>query len=391
MLNFNIVEGFNVAPKLNWKRTIDTAHALHGDMALRYGFSNKHFNAVARLYLVNHDRWFLNKSWIYGVEGGKYVYQYNPDNPVLAWFNTYADLLYRQNDLKIYERIDASAFLGRNYGNGFRWFVKASYQQRLPLQNTTDYSIIKGNTEGYSNNTPPRLLQTATAWEKHEAALLYLSLSYRPGFTYTQYPDYKVANGSSWPTFTLRYQKGIPGILNSRTDFDKWRFSVIDDVRLRLLGDLKYNLVIGGFLNTNYVSIPDLMHLYGNRGIGYFSPFLQSFQFAQYYEFSNKEPLYEEVHLEYHMKGLLSNKIPLLRQARFYLVLGTNIFYVNTNNFYSEAFVGIDNIGFKVVRGLRIDFVQSWDSFRGHNSGIRFGLHLPGVLVGRNNLTHSEW
>lgn len=394
MINYNIVEGFDIAPKLHWKHFVDTGKTLMGDMALRYGFSNKHFNSVARLYYVTRDREFPSRQWLYGIEGGQYVYQYNPHNPVSVWFNTYTALLYRQNELKLYERRDAAVYISRIYGTGISWMIKASYQQRLPLQNSTSYSFFDwaGNRDSeFKSNLPPNLLTQATAWQKHDAALIYASVSYRPGTTYTQYPDYKTANRSTWPLFTLTYDKGIPGIFNSITDFDKWRFNVTDQVSLRLLGNLKYNFVAGGFLNTNYVSIPDLMHLDGNRGLGYAMPYLQSFQFAPYYTFSNQVPLYGEAHIEYHLNGLLSNKIPLLRQARYYLLFGGNAFYANPNLYYTEAFIGIDNIGWKVFRLLRIDFVQSWDSYKGHNSGIRFGLNLPGVPAARNNPTQSEW
>lgn len=391
MINYNIVEGYNFAPKVGLKHMIDTGRYLFADAAVRYGSANEHFNAIGRVYYYKRNNEWLNRSWIYGAEGGRYVFQYNPENPVNPFINTYSALFYRQNDIKLYERWDADVFVRRNYGNGLTWFIKASYQQRLPLANSTDQSLFPGNQEGFTDNAPPNLLQVATAWEKHDAVIIDARISYKPGITYTQYPDYKMANGSPWPRLTLAYNKGIPGILNSKTDFDKWRFSIQDDVNLRLLGVLKYNFAIGGFLNTKYVSIPDLMHLYGNRGIGYAAPYLQSFQFAQYYDFSNKEQLYGEAHVEYHLNGLLSNKIPLLRQARYYLLFGGNAFYAHENNYYAEAFVGIDNIGWKLVRLLRIDFVQSWDSYMGHNSGIRFGLNFPGVSTIRNNPTISEW
>jgi hypothetical protein len=245
--------------------------------------------------------------------------------------------------------------------------------------------------EGYTNNLPPHLAATAVKWEKHDAAIVQASVSYKPGITYTQYPDYKVANGSSWPRLTLNYEKGIPGIISSKSDFDKWRFSISDEVALKLFGSIKYNFATGGFINTNYVAVPDLMHLFGNRGIGFATPYLQSFQFAQYYQHSNKAQTYLEGHLEYHLKGLISNKIPLLRQARYYLLFGGNAFYANNANYYTEAFVGIDNIGWKLVRILRVDFVQSWDSNQGRNSGIRFGLTLPGSSQIKNNISQSEW
>jgi len=391
MLNYNIVEGFNFAPKVNYRHMVDTGKFIIADGAFRYGFSNTHFNSIGRIYYFTRDKEWLNRSWMYGAEGGKYVFQYNPENPVIPMLNTYRSLLVRQNDLKIYERWEAAAYLRRNYGNGLYWFVKTSWQRRLPLQNSSSYSILDGDKDGFTNNTPPQLLNVATAWEVHNAALVHLTISYKPGFTYTQYPDYKVANASSWPRFTLSYQKGIPGILNSKTDFDKWRFSISDEFSMNLLGNLKYNFVTGGFLNTNYVSFPDLMHLNGIRGVGYAAPYLRSFQFAPYYAFSNKVSLYGEGHIEYHLNGLISNKIPLLRQARYYLLFGGNAFYASSTNYYTEAFVGIDNIGWKLVRIFRVDFVQSWDSNLGRNSGIRFGINMRGVAVTRNNPTESEW
>jgi hypothetical protein len=391
IVNYNIVEGFNLAPKMNLRHKIDTGKLLVADVAARYGFSNTHFNGIARLYYFSRDRTWLNRSWIYGAEGGKYVFQYNPDNPVIPLFNTYRALFARINDLKIYERWEAAAFVRRNYGNGLTWLVKAAWQQQLPLQNTTDYSVTKGDKSEFKDNTPPELLNKATTWEQHNAALIDVTISFKPGYTYTQYPDYKVANSSSWPKFTLSYQKGLPGILDSKTDFDKWKFGISDDINMRLLGNLKYNVIVGGFLNANYVSFPDLTHLNGMRGTGYAAPYMKSFQFAPYYAFSNTDNLYAEGHIEYHLNGLLSNKIPLLRQARYYFLFGGNAFYGSSNNYYTEAFVGIDNIGWKLLRFLRVDFIQSWDSNLGHNSGIRVGVNMKGVSVTRNNPTESEW
>ncbi len=393
MLNYNIVEGMNIAPKITWRHPLDTGKYLTGAMAARYGFSNTHFNAIARLGYVNEDRYWKGRSWEVGVQGGKYVFQYNPDNPIWPIYNTVAALFYHENDLKIYERWDGTVYFKRNFGNGLKFDLKASTQERLPLENTTDYSFTSHPADGFTSNIPSHL-QSVTVWEKHDAVLLHAGISYQPGYTYTQYPDYKVSNGSRWPVFSLSYDKGIPDILNSKVDFDKWRVGVRDNFSMKLLGVIKYNIAAGGFLNSNYVSIPDLMHLYGNRGIGYAAPYLTSFQFAQYYDFSNKEPLYGEAHIEYHMDGLISNKIPLLRQARWYLLMGTNTFYARQNDYYSEAFIGIDNIGWKFIRFLRVDFVQSWDSKGGTNSGIRFGVNASGLLslgLGNTNATNNDW
>ncbi len=391
VINYNIIEGFDLAPKANWLHKIDSSTNLNVDGALRYGFSNRHFNAITRVSYTTHDRAWRNRAWTYGVEGGKYVFQYNPANPVMPFLNTYRCLLVRENDLKIYERWEAAGFVKRNYGNGLSWFIKADWQRRLPLTNTTTFSIIPGSTGGFADNAPPPLKAVAAEWEPHNAMLVNASVSYRPGITYTQYPDYKVANRSRWPLFRATFQKAIPGILDGKADFEKWQFSVRGVTRFGFLGNMKYNILTGGFLKTAYVSFPDLKHIRGMRGIGYSAPYLESFQFAPYYQFSNKDHFFTEAHLEYHMNGLLSNKIPVMKQAGFHLLFGANVFYSAANNNYTETFIGVDNIGWKMVRFLRIDFVQSWDSHGGSNSGIRFGFNLSSASNSKYSPIESEW
>lgn len=390
IINYNTVEGFNIAPKINIKRKLDTGKTLVVDLAPRYGFSNERFNSIGRVYYLTRDRQWLNRTWLLGIEGGRYVFQFNPDNPVIPMLNTYRSLFARENDLKIYERNEVSVIARRNYGNGLSWKIRTSYQDRIPLENSDSLSFARGDRGGYTSNMPT-VGGPVQSWQRHKAMIVTAGLSFKPGYTYTQYPDYKVANGSSWPRFSIEYQKGFAGIFNSATDFDKWNFSITDDVRLKLLGSISYNVSVGGFLNSTYVSLADMKHLNGMRGVGYAAPYLNSFQFAPYYLFSNVAPIYGEAHVEYHLNGLLSNKIPLLRQARYYLLVGGNAFYADADHFYSEVFVGIDNIGWKLVRFLRVDFVQSWDSYAGRNSGIRLGINMRGVAVSRNNPLDSEW
>jgi hypothetical protein len=55
---------------------------------------------------------------------------------------------------------------------------------------------------------------------------------------------------------------------------------------------------------------------------------------------------------------------------------GTNTFYVNKDNYYVEAFGGIENI-FKI---FRVDFLTAFQAEPGHTFGIRLGM--GGVIGG---------
>src|SRR5205085_2836940 len=137
------------------------------------------------------------------------------------FYNTISTLFYAQNYMKLYEAWQSAVFFEKDHGNGFRWSIRPEFQRRLMLNNTTDYNWAKGGEEKLTDNVPAAL--SAWKWEEHNAALLNIALTWQPGITYTLYPDFKESNYSRLPVFSLNYQKGIPGIFNSKTDFDKWR------------------------------------------------------------------------------------------------------------------------------------------------------------------------
>ncbi len=389
IVNYNTVEGLNLAPKVWWTSGGDTSHTIRARVAARYGFSNKHFNLMAGLNYTHWNKDWRGRSWTIGAEGGKYVFQFNPANPINPFMNTVYSLLYHQNYMKIYERTEATLRFARNYGNGFRWNVKLSYQQRQPLENTTDMTWASQSAGGFSDNKPSEL--SSVVWQLHYAAIATVALSYQPGVTYTLYPDFKMPHRSRFPVFTLIYQKGIPNIMDSKSDFDKWRFSITDDLSLKLAGALSYNISAGGFLSNKYVSIPDMNHINGNQVFAE-SPSMRSFQLVPYYQYSNTDNLYGEAHVEYELKGLITNKIPVFKQLHWYLVCGTNSFYVNEQKYHVEAYAGLDNIGFKLFRPLRVDFIYAWDGYTKNSYGFRLCIKPSGLLrIKLDDTNGEEW
>jgi hypothetical protein len=389
LVSFNTVEGVAVAPKVWWSHEVDSYAHINATIAARYGFSNERFNAIGKVAYRQDDRAWKGKYWELGVQGGRYIFQLNPQSTIFPLYNTFSTLVYAQNYMKLYERTDGTLFFERNHGNGLSWKVNMSYQERKPLVNTTGYSWAKDAETKFTANNP--IVPTTLGWTPHSAAIVGLSLSYQPGYTYTMYPDYRDPNRSSWPVFTLGYTKGIPDLLNSSVDYDKWRFDITDELNMKMAGILSYNIAAGGFINNKAVAIPDMKHFSDNQ-YTLAAPYLQSFQMMPYFRYSNTESVYGELHLEYYLKGLLTNKIPLLRQAQWYFVLGTNSFYASEKNYYSEAFAGIDNLGYKWMRFLRVDVVHSWNSLNQSALGVRIGIKPSGMIrvsVGEDH--KGEW
>ena len=132
------------------------------------------------------------------------------------------------------------------------------------------------------------------------------------------------------------------------------------------------------------VSVIDYTHFNGNQII-LASPYLNSFQLASYYANSNTESLYATLNAEHHFYGLLTNKIPMFRRLKWYLVASTNMYYVNQNNNYIEASLGLENIGFKLFRFMRVDGVVGYSNFKMPMYGIRIGVNGAVFQIGNND------
>lgn len=386
-MNYNTVEGLNYSPKVTFTQRLDTASTLTIKSSLRYGFNNTHFNAKGNIVYTHKNVAWPSRNWSLHITGGKYIAQLNNTQPVDELINTYATLVQQDNYFKIYERWLGGLQYSGASGTGVYWSASALFEDRIPLFNTTNYSFVRNrDKEPFSPNLPSEL--SGNPMLRHKALTLRAQLRYRPGSTYTQYPNTKSMSPGNAPLFTVTYEKGVPGLWKSVTDFDKWQFSINDDISLNRLGVFEYNVSTGGFLNQKNVQIPDMKHLQGNQ-YTLAAPYLESFQAAPYYRFSSVPKWYGEAHLEYSLRGLLTNKIPLLRQEHIYLVLGTNTFYAGSNNYYTEAFVGVDNLGYKLFRFLRIDYVRGWDALKNSYSGLRLGLKGLGAATTRTKDTYS--
>lgn len=379
-VSYNTVEGINLklAGRIS-KRLPGGAGDLSFLPHFRYGFNDKLFNAWGEL---NLDRRRFDRegdelsasrqSWT--IAGGRRVEQYNSDNPIPEMVNAVYTLFWGRNYMKIYESKFAEMRSATRFDNGMRLNIKALFEDRQALDNSTYYSFVKQSSRAFTLNYPQEINNAPLLVARHQALVTTVSWEYQPGQRYIEYPNRKISIGSKYPTFAVSYAKGWAGVLGSDVNFDKWSFAVWDAMNFRLRGELRYRFTAGGFLNANSVYIQDYQHFNGNQTL-VASEYLNSFQVAPYYANSTTENFYVTGHLEHHFNGFLTNKIPLFRRLNWHLVGGGNAFYVNGSNHYEEMFWGLENL-FKL---LRVDVVSSWRDGRYWLTGVRFGL---GGLLG---------
>ncbi|HEX7904934.1 MAG TPA: DUF5686 and carboxypeptidase regulatory-like domain-containing protein [Chitinophagaceae bacterium] len=365
--SFNVAEGFVINTGAVWTKQLDTTFINRRSISiapnLRYGFTNQHFNA----HLTTIYHFGKRKPSSLSLSGGKRIFQFNNNSPIGPRGNTLSSLLGENNRMKIYEAIYFRGSLTRGIGNAFTWNLAFQYQDRLPLENKTDYTWRDKSNKEYTPNYPNELVSQNII--RHQVFVTLLGLTWQPGTKYIELPDRRINLGSKYPVFSFQYIRSIDDFLGSDGDFSKWKFGIKDDLNFKLRGKFSYRLGIGGFLDNKKVQVPDYQHFNGNIST-FATEFLNSFQLLPLYQFSNTDKFYALAHLQHNFNGFLTNKIPGFRKLNVFLVVAANAFYLDKDRNYLEYSVGFDNI----FKQFRIDYVMSrLDGKRG-DTGFRIGF-----------------
>jgi len=375
-LQFNTVEGLAFNPSLvvsKYSKSLNYQVSFIADA--RYGFNNQHINPWAGLVFKTRDNFdpdekFQRQSFF--IAGGKRVSQFFKECDIDGLENSISSLLYGRNYMKLYENYFGKAGFTKEWESSAKFTIQGEYEDRLPINNTTNYIWNKKWQYRYTPNYPTEIL--SSQFQRHQAVVLNATFSFKPGQQYIQFPKYKMAIGSKYPTFTFDYTKGFKNILGSDVDYDKWSFNVANDHNLKLAGSIKYSFTIGGFLNNRSVFVQDYKHYYGNLSI-IASQYVSSFENISTYQFSNDSPFYTELHFEHHGNGLISSKLPLLKKWNWNFVEGANFLFINPATKYAEAFIGLENI----LKIIRVDFVVGFEN--GSKPLYNFRIGFGGLLA----------
>lgn len=367
---FNPAEGWVLQPSLTWSKRLDSLPSGRKRISItpviRYGFSNRHLNPHLTL------RYTFGRSYASSLvlSGGSRVFQFNNSSPIGEQGNSLSCLWSEENRIKSYEARYLRGSFRQSVGDGFSWVVGFQFQDRRPLDNTTDYTWRDKADKAYTPNYPNEISNQNLV--RHQVFFTVLGLNWQPGTKYIELPDRKISLGSRYPVFSVLYTRNYSRLFGSDADFSKWQFSVKDDINFRLAGNLRYRFSMGGFIDNDKVFLPDYNHFNGNIS-RFATAYLNSFQLLPIYQYSNTSRFYALAHLEHNFRGLLTNKIPGIRRLNLYLVAGGNGFYYRDAGYF-EIFAGLDNI----FKQFRIDFVQSWLDGRRWQNGFRIGLSRTG-------------
>ncbi|MFK8059943.1 MAG: DUF5686 family protein [Polaribacter sp.] len=197
-------------------------------------------------------------------------------------------------------------------------------------------------------------------------------LAYTPGrFEYGFGIEQKMGK-NLYPALIINYRKGYKGFLNGDFNYDKISFNYTHPILLGRFGLLRASLDGGKTFGTVPLSL--LNPIPANQT---FWITKNTFSLINYYDFITDT--YISGHFEQHFNGFILNRIPLIKKLNlrslitFRTVYGTisdknrainrsNIKYdAPDKSMYYEYGFGLENIGYKDIRPLRVDLIWRRD------------------------------
>ena len=378
-VHFNTVQGFNISTgvyytnrdSINpqsryWRADVDASYGRADERIRINGSFQKKFN--------NFSRPFLR------ISGGTKLNQINRTNPISTFVADVAAIAFEENFLKLYEQRYASVYYKEEIINGLRLRAKVTYQERVPLTNSREKHVFGYERGGFTSNNPLAPDNPGVElFPEHTNFEVSGDFRYRFNQTYRKTPNgkYNTYNPEN-PEVTLSYRTGL-GASEDGFNYALFRSNITQEFGLSNKGSFVYSLNGGFFINGDDINFLDYQHFNGNQTpVADGSRYMDQFHLLPYYSNSSNQE-FAHLHAEQNFEGYVMNKIPLLKALNSELVIGGKTLLTANRKPYTEATVGLDNLGFGLFRFFRIDYVRTFQNGKDQN-GLMVGISILNSL-----------
>lgn len=238
--------------------------------------------------------------------------------------------------------------------NGLYLTTDFSFAERRSID---DYKFIDGIDNALPNDEP-------NSFEPYQAFIADIRIKFTPFQKYMREPFRKVVLGSKWPSLTIAYEKGIPGIFGSDVDHDYLYGTINQSFKIATLGTSQYRIKAGAFLNTKNLYDADQKFHRRSDPIWLNNP-LNAFQGLDTTLPTQK--IFLEAHFVHHDNAAILTKLPYMKKANIGIVFATGFLYVPEHKW----------IHYEVLAGLE-------RSFKFSRRKLRVGLY--GIMSYSNHL-----
>jgi len=362
---FNTVEGFYFIYRLNYGMSLQDTNRTRINISptFRYAFAREKPSGTLNFTL-------RNRKYRVEVEGGRYIQQFNADEPILPVVNTFMTLFLEDNLMKIYERDYIDVLYRKRINPKYSIETTWSWAERRALTNNTNYKWVnRDKIEGYSPNAPVNLEVDTTGFSTHQAFMGSVFFTAKPWLKFRIRNERKFEINNSTPAFSLMYRKGLNNVLSSDIDFNQVEIGVKHSFRNGVRGRVDFNLRAGAFLNSDSLAFIDYKHFLGNR-----TPFSTtdpagSFRLMDYYLYSTSHN-YFAANVHYNFRRFLVTSMFEVRMLGIRENIFLNYLATPTSKNYTEVGYSIDGI----LRIFRLEGAVAFRDGKYLDYGFRIGI-----------------
>lgn len=364
---FNPIQGITLGTRFFY-RIQPEKYRLEFFTDLIYGFSSRRLLPFGGVDLSLKRKLPVS----FYIAGGIQYVNFNPDFSSTGFETNFYNSFFSLN----YERLYAKKYLmlthSKALGPDARYSVFAEGGERNPLENIRTGSYLRTKRD-FDPNFIIQDDEVISDFERHNYIKAGITLRYHPDNQYKNMPDRYLLFGSKWPVFSLNYQiwsTDITTDLNHRLNLTIEKTNIV----LGTIGYTEFKFDVGKYFGSRDILPVDLTFLNGNEAL--FKTNLNRLDFFRalpFYTFSQDR--YAILHLEHHFMGAIISRLPLIRKTGFRTILGLRGAHTEQMDYYVEPSIGLDNIGWKFIRPLRIEYIPMTFSPEGRGRGaIVFGL-----------------
>ena len=314
--------GTRIRLEAAYRKTFPSRKDISIEGQTSYGFRNGDINGridIRRKYNP-FNRGYLNVSF-----GRDFAYIFEGD----AWVNMLKrSNIYLNNFFEIGHEVEI--LNGLYLSNSFEIALRRSVSNYIT--NPKADSLFGGLL---ANDQP-------VEFEPYNAFYSGIKLYYTPKQPYIREPKEKIYLQGKWPTFYVKWRKGIPDIFKSEIDFDYLEFGIEQKINLGVAGVTTYTIKTGSFPNTKNLRLVDYQFQRRGDPLLFLNP-NRAFQsldstFALFKRFYQGNLVHE-------FNGALINKIPFFKKLKLQEIAGTGFLIAQERNLvYTEFFAGIERV-----------------------------------------------
>lgn len=347
------VGGYRQRLDVSASKEFQKGHKLSVSGLLNYGFTNRDLKgniSVSYTYLPKKfGRWHLSYADEYGFING-----YQAIATVFSMGNYVNNIGYT---------------LGHEmeFFNGF--FVDATLEY-LKVRSLKGLQYSQWSNKAFEDNNK------SLNFNDFNKFSLEIDIKYTPFQKYATEPYKKVNLGSKYPTFALKYKRGMPGVIESISNYEFIEFRAWDNISFGSMGDSKWKLYTGQFLRSSSLLFTE-NKFFRQSDVFFFSDPMRSFQLLD--TAINTMNVYVQAHYLHRFNGFFFNKIPLVKHLKLMEVCGAGYLWIQNTGFqHYEIYGGLEkpininkwNMRFKIGAY----YVASYGTYKPFSNMIKFGI-----------------